>query len=685
MDVAAPGVMIYSTMPTYHVTMNTNRDSRQDYSYANGTSMACPMAAGVAALIWSKYPTMTAEFVREQLETTCDDAGEPGFDIYFGNGIVNAQKGVEQPPVDYDLSAKTWGAPSFVMLGQDEKFNLTTINRGLMDETNVQISLIVNGTTVDSAVITSLAAYRTNSTVLSWTPSQVGTYNVTYYVAPAAGESNFGNNQLSTNYIVAAPPNQTSWTQIASQQDYELKNNVKTVYSQLQSDVVFFKVAYYRSWSSASEDINIGIMVDVDQNISTGAPQGYYFAQSDYIGSDFMILVGNEGNEMWQWDSATRQFDSANPLPLLYLDAPDDSATFIVGVSAVTLQTTGSMDCSLSDLSPYYYDSQWYTVWDWVPGSGYFPFVAQPSQHDLVVTLETPRIWTPQTAFSLTAKVFNFGQTSEVNVNLDLYLNDEAVNSTTFTSIESGEYKTVTYNWVPTTGYCNITANLISVDGESETANNLRTRVVPVSQKIVVLSDNTELWQTLNVLDSMNINYDEGYYNKDNFYTANINLLSAYPVVIYYNAARNISAQEQAVLNAYLEGGGNLIVTGLDSLYYPDAKLANVLRVTSEGDAVGQGDLIVVNDSHPIVNAGYGTFGDGYQITGLSSDNDAIEADTSRNATTIAELADGHDKIVATDSLPGKVVFWNGIATYDWMNNQDCQDILKNTLLWFLT
>jgi thermitase len=66
-DVAAPGVMIYSTMPTYNVTMYKQPRYTQTYSYCNGTSLACPVVVGVAALIWSRYPIMTAEFVREHL------------------------------------------------------------------------------------------------------------------------------------------------------------------------------------------------------------------------------------------------------------------------------------------------------------------------------------------------------------------------------------------------------------------------------------------------------------------------------------------------------------------------------------------------------------------------------------------------------------------------------------------
>ena len=49
MDVFAPGVKIYATTPN-----NT-------YKYLQGTSMASPNVAGVAALIRSYYPKLSAK------------------------------------------------------------------------------------------------------------------------------------------------------------------------------------------------------------------------------------------------------------------------------------------------------------------------------------------------------------------------------------------------------------------------------------------------------------------------------------------------------------------------------------------------------------------------------------------------------------------------------------------------
>ncbi|MDT7831160.1 S8 family serine peptidase [Flavobacteriaceae bacterium S356] len=54
-DVFAPGVEIYSTTP------------ENEYAYKNGTSMAAPSAAGVAALVRSYYPQLSASQVKHVL------------------------------------------------------------------------------------------------------------------------------------------------------------------------------------------------------------------------------------------------------------------------------------------------------------------------------------------------------------------------------------------------------------------------------------------------------------------------------------------------------------------------------------------------------------------------------------------------------------------------------------------
>lgn len=60
------------------------------YSFADGTSMAAPAAAGVAALIWGKFGPMSPAQLEARLRASSTDLGKPGNDDYYGHGFVNA-------------------------------------------------------------------------------------------------------------------------------------------------------------------------------------------------------------------------------------------------------------------------------------------------------------------------------------------------------------------------------------------------------------------------------------------------------------------------------------------------------------------------------------------------------------------------------------------------------------------
>lgn len=56
-DVFAPGVKIYSTLPT-----------KNNYGFRNGTSMASPVVSGIAAILKAYFPTLTAKQIKQIIE-----------------------------------------------------------------------------------------------------------------------------------------------------------------------------------------------------------------------------------------------------------------------------------------------------------------------------------------------------------------------------------------------------------------------------------------------------------------------------------------------------------------------------------------------------------------------------------------------------------------------------------------
>lgn len=65
------------------------------YAYYNGTSMATPHVSGVAALVWSHFPTLSNVDIRNTLAATAEDLGAAGRDNSYGYGLVQAKAAVD--------------------------------------------------------------------------------------------------------------------------------------------------------------------------------------------------------------------------------------------------------------------------------------------------------------------------------------------------------------------------------------------------------------------------------------------------------------------------------------------------------------------------------------------------------------------------------------------------------------
>lgn len=92
LDLVAPGEEVLSTYMS---------DASNQYTRMSGTSMAAPYVSGAVALLLALNPGLSPQEVRSRLLDSCDDLGTPGYDMYYGHGLLNVRKLLEStdPPL----------------------------------------------------------------------------------------------------------------------------------------------------------------------------------------------------------------------------------------------------------------------------------------------------------------------------------------------------------------------------------------------------------------------------------------------------------------------------------------------------------------------------------------------------------------------------------------------------------
>lgn len=210
-DVSAPGTDIVSL---YH----NHADANNDYiATVSGTSMATPIAASVAALIWSNNTGWSAAQVRTHLESTADDIDglNPTYAGKLGAGRVNAFNAVDggtpcDVTVAFAANTTSGCAPLNVSFtdqstGPINSWSWNFGDGGTSTSQNPSHSYSAAGSYTVSLTVTSATCNdvetKTSYITVSATP-----------VAQFVGTPTSGNSPLTVNFTDQSTGGATSWS-----------------------------------------------------------------------------------------------------------------------------------------------------------------------------------------------------------------------------------------------------------------------------------------------------------------------------------------------------------------------------------------------------------------------------------------------------------------------------------------
>ena len=403
-------------------------------------------------------------------------------------------------------------APAFLEPGDSSLLNATVTSRGLSNETDVELFLLINGTVVNSTTIPELLTGESYTINYLWTPTVEATYNVTAYAPPVPGENVTANNWytkfIRVGYVVMIGIIETHGETLHTE---ELAN-------------------YYTSLGHIVEKIITTITPGVLDNYDIvivgefgsdwlpseiAATQAYidsgrdFIAIGDQLGTSVQEILGTYGISYTGISApggSSSYFDPLHPImqgvSLIYAGAPvnslqitapaywianDISDTYILIAGA---EFGGYVLCLSNDFAYYLYDDDneimFKNIVDWMAAR------APPGLHDVAiisVTTSATEVYKGQIV-NITVVAKNEGNVTET-FNVATYYDTSVIGIQTVTNLTAGANITLTFSWdtvgvEPSIISYTIKAVAIPVPGEIDTADNI---LIDGTVKVKLLGD----------------------------------------------------------------------------------------------------------------------------------------------------------------------------------------------------
>jgi len=607
-EMSAPGVDIYSTV----------RVAAGSYGTMSGTSMACPHVAGVAALIKSRFPSWSAERIRERLRNSAEDLGVPGWDEYYGYGLVNAYQAVLDPePIDIKVD---FTPPSILGVNKTAQLTTTVKNIGQNNITNAALQIWSNGSLVAQNTFTNIPVNSEKEFSFSFTPTNLGTLNLTAYALPLVSEIALTNN-IETKWVKVVAP-EKSVGAIYSHNEYHF-SALKDFYENLSYNFyeIFEPIAELSlsafgyllvnsggwDWSTSDKNLIETFITTGGKVLAIGEDLNKYGILK--LGSSYGISLTLNPRETF----TTTVFDFYHPLAQGISEIPLPSHDF-------TLTVSGDAKAFLYD--PLDFSAVGASV---AIGSGQLVIISSAiytelhqaegnveqlfenflnwslPAHNLRISVVAPEILRKDSSALLNISIINTGISNETSVSYELYINETIVLAKTLPSLLSGTEVQDSYLWTPHAYY----------------KYSIRVTVSPVASETLLIDNNyTTICNTPDPSNSIAFVYSHGeeelslesfYQNTGNetynlYSLITVDLLSCFSVVFVSFGGKAWLSSEIAAVESFIRAGGTFV-----SLNGP-APFPNVVEnlglkfgISSNSISSISGETIQFDPYHPIM------------------------------------------------------------------------------------
>ncbi|MCK4481729.1 S8 family serine peptidase [Candidatus Bathyarchaeota archaeon] len=411
-------------------------------------------------------------------------------------------------PVEHELTV-TLDAPAYLRPDDSSLLNATVCNRGLGNETDVDLFLLINSTVVNSTRIPKLLAGECYMINYLWTPTDEAIYNVTAYAPPVPDENFIINNVKSVNISVTStlvalfknvnpwdlPSNEEAFSLygvpyvVFSSSDFgtvDLDQFSKIVIASDQDQVFYNDMGTYRWWFE--DYVRAGGILEIH-----AADFGWHGGQ--WVGTlpGGLLWVNLYADYVTITDPAHPVVTTPNMITDTELDYWHSSVHGVFSVYPV--------DCNIiviedSTSYPAYLEFEYGAGFilassqtlEWANQHQYsrilensLLYTPMKYEHDLGVTLEAPVFVELGNSTMLEVTVRNRGLSNETNVELHLLINGTLERNVTIQELLVGESYTISHVWTPAkTGNCNVTVYAPPVPDEEYITNNIATKEVHV-------------------------------------------------------------------------------------------------------------------------------------------------------------------------------------------------------------